>query len=631
MIFRHLHLKRIAIILLITLVIIVVVIGTQVSVLKFYPDKRIEHLERTHNEILSRLGSIEEYQRNPFAPAIDRAKQAIVYIIHDTNERVIGLGSGILIDKNQGYILTNYHVIENKKEDQIKVIFPNNDYRDDIAKGVPTSIIGYDRLSDLALLKSMMDIKDKHRINEIEWGNSKNLQVGEHAIAIGYPHAPEGQANPTITAGIISATSRNFLKQKELYLEMIQTDAPINKGNSGGALVNIHGQLIGINTIVRAQPIYLRTQEKDTSEEKDTSDISFIKIPVAGMGFAIPAHNVRKVVEQLIAHGCVIPPYLGIHTQPVTSDLREKTGILYGRGYSTFSLPWGLADDRAPNYSGVYVADIDKGSPADNAGLKHGALIEYWGKLEEKLQEYKEKDIEITFYSGITSIINETHFKTLTRLLPINQDFYFFFRRPIPNPNPKSEVSETPYINSKWLPAPGVKLQPKVLQWNYTPPGWGLTFKQPNREEYEKYKNRGVIVTNILPDSPLVTNLKSGDLVYKIIRKKEKEEITVVNDQENEIHSLEEFTIRTSNLTPGEDFWFHFERDGKNQLTLITIPNISLKKVLASPEEWKKATDWEKLFNSLEPKSEEKRKIVTDWEKLFNSLEPKSVNPLKSE
>ena len=252
MIFRNLYLKRLGIILLIAVVVIVVVVGTQVIVRKFYPDERIERLEATHDEILRRLESIEKAQRNSFASAIDRAKRAIVHIItYDTNHKPIGGGSGILIDKNNGYILTNYHVIKNKNEKQIEVIFPNSDYRKDIAMGFTPSIVGYDRLSDLALLKYMIPVGP--RGEEIEWGNSKNLQVGEWAIAIGYPYAPVGQANPTITAGIISATSRNFLEKiqrNRLHTEMIQTDASINPGNSGGALVNVHGQLIGINTFI---------------------------------------------------------------------------------------------------------------------------------------------------------------------------------------------------------------------------------------------------------------------------------------------------------------------------------------------------------------------------------------------
>ena len=547
-VFGNSYLKISAMILLIAIVVFGVI------VLKFYHDERIERLEITHDEILRRLESIEKSQRNPFAPAIDRAKQAIVHIS--------GGGSGIIIDKNKGYILTNYHVIKNKNVNQIDVILPNPNYRDDIAMGFPTSIVGYDRRSDLALLKSLISIKGQYKISEIKWGNSKNLQIGEYAIAIGYPYPPVAQANPTITAGIISATNRSRFGKRH-YIEMIQTDAAINPGNSGGALVNIHGQLIGINTRI-------------FSSDGDSD----------GIGFAIPAHNARTIVEQLIEHGWVIPPYLGIHTQPVTSDLREKTGIRYDGGISAYASPRGLADDGIPNYSGVYVAEVDKGSPADNAGLKHGDLIQDWARDEIPISQ------GISTYNESAAIENETHFKTLTRLLPINQKFYFFFKRPIINPNSQSEVSETSYIRTIWMPARPVELQPEVLQWNYTPPGWEITFKQPNREESEKYKHRGIIATNIMPESPLATDLRSGDLIYEIIRKKEKEEIIILNDPENEIHSLEEFTMRTSNLTPCEDFWFHFERDGKNKVALITIPKVPLKEVVADPESWKKVAKW---------------------------------------
>ena len=535
-----------------------------------------QQIKKHHDEILRHLESIEESQRNPFSPAIARAKQAIVHIITYNTKGNRSGGSGILIDKNKGYILTNYHVIENKNVDKIGVIFPNDDYRNDIAMGFPASIVGYDRLSDLALLKSM-GLQGRRKIDEIEWGNSKNLQVGEWAIAIGYPYARREQANPTITAGIISATSRNFLgefQRNRLHTEMIQTDASINPGNSGGALVNIHGQLVGINTLI-----------------KSTSGGS------QGIGFAIPANNAKKIVEQLIVHGCVIPPYLGIHTQPVTSDLIKETGIPYGPVLSAYSSPRGLADDGIPNYSGIYVADIDEGSPADNAGLKVGDFIESRWRLED---EPPESEATVIF-NGAAAIENERHFKTMTRLLPINQKIYFFFKRPVINPNSHFEVSGTTYFQTIWPLNTGVELQPKVLQWNYTPPGWGITLKQPNREEAGKYKHRGIIVKSIALDSALATVLRSGDLIYKIVSNKlckyeicnEKNE--KVEQQkpciEVEIHSLEEFTIYAPMLTSGELFWFHFERDGKNKLTPITIPNVSLKKVLASPESWQKAVE----------------------------------------
>ena len=574
-VFGNSYLKIPAMIPFIAAVVIVVVVGTQVIVPKFYPDKRIERLEVTHDEILRRLKSIEESQRNPFSPAIDDVKRSIVHIItYDRNDSLKGRGSGIIIDKTKdktkeymtiGYILTNYHVIENAG--RVEVIFPNRDPRDDIAKGMSTTIVGWDRLSDLALLEASylppeytLPLDVPRSIPQIEWGNSKSLQLGEWAIAIGYPRAPVEQANPTVTAGIISATSRNFLGNR-LHIEMIQTDAPINAGNSGGALVNIHGQLIGITTL--SKPKYY----------------------AEGMSYAIPANTAKKVAEQLLEHGCVIPPYLGIHTQPLTSDLIKKTGIPYGPSLSAFSHPRGLADDGMPNYSGVYVADIDEGSPADNAGLKIGDFIEGRDRLEDEPPESEATVV----YNAVAAIENERHFKAMTRLLPINQKIYFLLDRPIIDPNFQGERSGTPYFRTIWVDH-GAELQPKALQWNYTPPGWGITFKQPNREEAGKYKHRGIIVTSIVPESPFVTDLRSGDLIYKIVSKK----VKVVNRQkkpliEFEVHSLEEFTIYVSILTAGEPFWFHFERDGKNQSTLITIPNVSLKKVLASPESWQKA------------------------------------------
>ena len=578
MIFRNFHLKRLAIILLIAVVAIVVVVGTQVSILKFYPDERIERLESTHNEILRRLESIEKSQGNPFARAVDHVKWMIVHIsVYDRNDSLKGKGSGIIIDKTKGYILTNYHVIENSG--RVEVIFPNRDPRDDIARGISTTIVGWDRLSDLALLASSylppeynLPLSMPESIPEIEWGDSKNLQLGQWAIAIGYPRAPIGQANPTVTAGIISATSRNFLGSR-LHIEMIQTDAPINKGNSGGGLINIHGQLIGINTL------------------------STPKAYAEGMSFAIPANTAKKVVKQLIEHGCVIPPYLGIHTQPLTSDLIKKTGIPYGPTLIPVTSARGLADDGIPNYSGVYVADIDAGSPADNAGLKVGDFIEYRRRLDG---EQPESEPGLIFNAG-AAIENEKHFKAMTRLLPINQKIGFFCDRPILNPNDQLEISGVSYFRTIWV-GPNIELQPKVLQWNYTPPGWGITFKQPNREETGKYKHRGIIVTSIVQESPLATILRSGDLIYKIvshrlckykIRDEKNKEVELQKPCiEFEIHSLEEFTIYAPMLTSGELFWFHFERDGKNQSTLITIPNVSLKKVVASPESWQKAVEW---------------------------------------
>lgn len=523
----------------------VVVIYTQVIVPKLYLHERIEHLETAHDEVLRRLESTEEFQRNTFASAISRVKRTIVHITtYDTNDTPIGGGSGIIIDKDSGYILTNYHIIENSK--RIRVIFPNTDPRDDIAEGSLVSIVGYDRLSDLALLESSIMLN----MSSIEWGNTKNLQVGERVIAVGYPHAPIGQANPTVTAGIISATSRNFLnqnflKEKALHIEMIQTDASINPGNSGGALVNIHGQLVGINTFIFTF--------SGGSE---------------GIGFAVPANTAKKVVEQLITHGCVIPPYLGIHTRPVTQDLLKELKIPFVSAVHTSSHPRGLEDDGKPNYAGVFVAGIDESSPADNAGIKLGDFIKSGVKSGVVPTEPK----MTVFLNAAAGIENEKHFQVMTRLLPLNEKIGFFLTRPILDPSYEVEISGSTYVKTT-LTSHYVELQPEVQQWNYTLPGWGITLTQPNREDSRKYKRKGVIVTSVVPEKALATALKSGDLIYKIVSK----EVRVVNTQKRpilifEIHSLEEFKIFAPMLTSGKQYWFHFERDSRNKSKLITIP-----------------------------------------------------------
>lgn len=545
--FRNSYLKISLMILILVVFVVAITVSTQIILRKLYPDGRLERLTVNHDEFLKRLESIEDTQRNPFNEAIARVRYAIVHVSVTYNKEGVrkrGRGSGIVIDKTNGYILTNYHVIEDAA--YINIIFPHSDPRHDIAMGYPTSIIGYDPLSDLAVLKkSKIPTKETF---EIEWGDSENVQVGEQVIGVGYPHALARQANPTVTAGIISATGRNFLKNR-LHVEMIQTDASINSGNSGGALVNIHGKLIGINTFIRT-----------------------ISGGSEGIGFAIPANTAKKVSEQLIEHGCVIPPYLGIHTLPVTQDLVKAKKLPRSPFLLTSSYPGGPEDDGQRNYAGVYVSSIDQGSPADNAGIKPGDLI--YSKVRESFMLPEEPGF--LRHKG-PNIESERHFKSMTRILPIHQKTTFSIARdgtvPImgePNMNiimkdKNGELRSAGPLN--------VELEPEVLQWDYTPPRWGIILKQPNREESKKYKHRGVIVKSITPESALGTTFRPGDLIYKIVSKA----VIIVDKKkkpfvEEEIHSLETFTINLPMFTPGEQFWFHFERNNESTSELVTIP-----------------------------------------------------------
>ena len=262
------------------------------------------------------------------------------------------VGSGVIVDKN-GYILTNHHVIEGA--DDITVIASDG-------QEFTAHILGYDYFSDLALLQVDTDTT----LPQIQWGDSDSLLVGEWVVAIGNPFGLSiGNAQPTVTAGIVSATQRSLIVNNLYHEDLIQTDASINQGNSGGGLVNIYGELIGINTFIRS-----------------TSGGS------QGVGFAIPVNKARKVVQQLREYGSVIPPYLAMEVQTITEALAEKLSI--------------------PLNTGILVSEIERRSPIAKAGVKRGDVI---------------------FRISGHQIRGEEDFQALTRLLPLNQPIKCEFSR----------------------------------------------------------------------------------------------------------------------------------------------------------------------------------------------------------
>ena len=230
-----------------------------------------------------------------------------------------GLGSGVIFNQ-AGYVLTNQHVIADA--DTTKVILSDG-------REYEASIVGEDFLSDLAVLQI-----DAAQLSEIKQGDSDDLMIGEWAIAIGHPFASAvGNPKPTVTIGVISATDRVLKTENRHYHNLIQTDASINPGNSGGPLVNLYGELIGINTAIYS-----------------TSGGS------QGIGFAIPVNDAKQVVNHLVAYGSVVPPYIGLNvqnlSQEIAEDLNLKTGI------------------------GVLVSAVDDKSPAKKAGMRRGDVIE---------------------------------------------------------------------------------------------------------------------------------------------------------------------------------------------------------------------------------------------------------------
>lgn len=223
------------------------------------------------------------------------------------------LGSGVIVDAKNGYIITNNHVID--KADVIKVTLRNGE-------SYEAKLIGTDPESDVAIIQ----IKAKN-ITAIPFANSEQLSVGDFAIAIGNPFG----LGQTVTSGIISAMERSGLGI-EGYENFIQTDASINPGNSGGALVNLRGELIGINTAIFS---------------KSGGNI--------GIGFAIPINMANDIMQQLISHGEVKRGRLGAQAQNLTQQLAEAFNIPFRRG--------------------AVISHVDKDSPADRAGLKPGDIV----------------------------------------------------------------------------------------------------------------------------------------------------------------------------------------------------------------------------------------------------------------
>jgi len=229
------------------------------------------------------------------------------------------LGSGVVIDP-QGYVVTNNHVVEGNES--LSVIMASGDKRD-------AELVGTDAFSDLAVLYLEAD-----NLPAAELGDSGQLQPGERVIAIG---SALGDFRNTVTSGVISGLERSIAVDAGFALEgLIQTDTAINHGNSGGPLVNLQGQVIGINTLIIRGDSYSR----DVAE---------------GLGFAIPSNTVRLVVEQLIAKGRVSRPFLGISHQEVTPRLAAYYNLAVNHG--------------------ILVLQVAPATPASQAGLEAGDVI----------------------------------------------------------------------------------------------------------------------------------------------------------------------------------------------------------------------------------------------------------------
>lgn len=247
--------------------------------------------------------------------------------LRENNFKAEAAGSGIILSKD-GYILTNNHIVSPRKSEtpfynisdaqNIKVTFNSSD--DKKIEDADAEIVGVDPITDLAVIKVKRDDLIPAKI-----GDSDKIKVGQFAMAVGSPLG----LNSTVTAGIISAVNRKIDIGDGKTYNTIQTDASINEGNSGGALVNSRGEVIGINTL------------------------KFAGSGIEGMGFAIPINQTKPITKQIIEHKKVLRPTLGIKAREITEDIASVLNIK----------------------NGVIVKEVIKGSSADEAGIKENDII----------------------------------------------------------------------------------------------------------------------------------------------------------------------------------------------------------------------------------------------------------------
>jgi Do/DeqQ family serine protease len=272
------------------------------------------------------------------------------------------LGSGVVVSPD-GYVLTNNHVVGNARA-EVTVLLPDK-------SEMRATIVGVDEDTDIAVLKV-----DAKNLPTLPWGDSSKLKVAEWVLAVGNPF---GVLSQTVTLGIVSATGRSLEGRLATYEDFIQTDAAINRGNSGGALINARGELVGINTAIFSE----------------TGGYQ-------GIGFAVPSNLVRHVMDELIKYGEVRRGTItGIELTPLTTRYAEELG--------------------APNTKGALILRMSNRSPAYQAGLRPGDIIV---AFDETAVEDSSHFMRLLSDSEIGSTVSLTVFREgrkLTMKVPIVQ------------------------------------------------------------------------------------------------------------------------------------------------------------------------------------------------------------------
>jgi serine protease Do len=356
--------------------------------------------------------------------------------------RVTSLGSGFVIDAS-GIVVTNNHVIEGA--DAITVIL--ND-----GTSLPAQVIGRDDKTDVALLR----VRPKAPLTAARWGNSDSSRVGDWVLAIGNPFGLGG----TVTAGIISARNRDI--NAGPYDDFIQTDAPINRGNSGGPLFNMDGEVIGVNSA-----IYSPTGGS------------------VGIGFAVPSNSARSVIAQLRQFGTARRGWLGVRIQGVSDEIAESLGL--------------------PRASGAIVAGITPGGPAAKAGFQNGDLVlTYDGKPVPDSRTLPRLVADTQIGKTVqVQVLRKGQRITLTAVVGRLAD------------------DNTTRVGSNAAPQQPQRGAP--AKQNVSPLGVALSPLTPELRSRFKIGGsvQGVVITDVDPDGPAAEkNINAGDVIVEVAQQK---------------------------------------------------------------------------------------------------------------
>ena len=260
---------------------------------------------------------------------------ALQFFYGDDSRKRVATGSGVIISPD-GYIITNHHVIDNSSE----VIVTTNDNKE-----YEAVLVGSDEVTDVAVLK----INSNEKFEYLLFGDSENSEIGQWVLAVGNPY----NLNSTVTAGIISSKSRDLNEYDQINQSFIQTDAAVNIGNSGGALVNINGDLIGINTAIQSMTG------------------GFV-----GYSFAIPSNIVRKIFEDILEYGDVQKGLLGVRGVALKSSYSKQLNLTDTEGFYIDIIEPGFGADLAELKKGDIIKEID--------GIKINKFSDLSGYLSTK-------------------------------------------------------------------------------------------------------------------------------------------------------------------------------------------------------------------------------------------------------